>query len=200
MSKPYISLTSFIDVILKSGTPKANEVRKLKKRGQYDPAGDCYKRLREKIIELHSHNLAKDELDEAATLVHRKYKDHYNDNIIGYKRWLGSKEFDWITPPKSRFLSKKVEIGVNPELGLMISGKPHFIKLYFKVDDLKKNRIVHINQMMEEVLRPISPKGAVMSVMDVRRGKLFISEGFDNFVSSTLRAELAYIDTIWDEL
>jgi hypothetical protein len=43
-----VSLTDFVDIVSKSGTPKATKVAQVKKRGRYEPAVDFYKPLREK--------------------------------------------------------------------------------------------------------------------------------------------------------
>jgi len=53
---PAISLTTFVDFVIKSGTPRITYVRKTKQLyGQgYSPARDFWKPLRDRIVEMHS--------------------------------------------------------------------------------------------------------------------------------------------------
>ena len=200
MPRPSISLTDFIDVVLKSGIPKATKVKQIKRRRKYTPGGDFYKRLRERIIEVHTDGLDKKSLEQTLKIAHPTRKGHYKEALKGYKKWWGNKEFEWVTPPRSNYNGRKIDVVVNPELGLAFKGKPHIVKLYFKADALKKNRAIHIYQMMEETLRSIAPEGAVMCILDVKRGNLFTFNGPDTLVSATLKAELAYIESIWESV
>ncbi|CAJ3969483.1 Uncharacterised protein [Burkholderia pseudomallei] len=58
-----ISLTDFVDIVSKSGTPKATKVASVKERPDYEPALDFYRTLREGIIHLHQSSKPKSELD-----------------------------------------------------------------------------------------------------------------------------------------
>jgi len=69
---PEISLTKFVDFVIKSGTPKMTQVRAIKKRrvDGYDPSHDYYRKLRDGIVELHQQGrLAEDDAcDETEAL------------------------------------------------------------------------------------------------------------------------------------
>lgn len=200
MDKTAISLTDFIDVVLKSGVPKATKVRQIKYRRGYSAARDFYKGIREKIIEMHSRKLRFEDLIQFSKTVHIKKRAHYDNIASTYGKWVGNKNVRWVNPPRGLYAGNKIDIRVNPELGLVINNLPHIIKLYFKADELKKNRAVHIYQMMEETLRDTSPASAQMAILDINRSKLFTFSGPDPLVSATIKAELAYIESIWDEV
>ena len=88
---------------------------------------------------------------------------------------------------------------MNPELGLEIDGTPHLIKLYFKSDKLAKNRIDIITHLMSVVLSDQcpSPEETTMSVLDVRRAKLFSPTVPIQALDAILNAELAYVAHLW---
>lgn len=54
-----ISLTQFVDIVTKAGTPKASKVREILTAQEYSPAFDFYKALREHIISVHQTNKPK---------------------------------------------------------------------------------------------------------------------------------------------
>jgi len=147
-SIPQLSLTDFVDIVSTSGIPKATKIRQLKKRLSYNPAADFYKRIRENIVVAHQDNHQKAYLDRTLTgLTDQKKKTAYPQLATEYKKWWGNKSFTWFDPPPNVHYSKHgVSIAVNPELGLIINGTPHLIKLYFKLDPLAKSRgdIIHI--------------------------------------------------------
>jgi len=54
--------------------------------------------------------------------------------------------------------------------------------------------------LMEHVLRPHCHNGATMSVMDVRRGKLFSWKESLKSLIPLVDAELAYIANLWPRI
>ena len=48
-----ITLTDFVDIVSASGTHKTTKVREKLSRDDYHPAKDYYKKVREKIIDIH---------------------------------------------------------------------------------------------------------------------------------------------------
>lgn len=50
---PQLSLTDFVDIVSKSGRPKATKVLQVKERPEYEPAFDFYRPFREHVIETH---------------------------------------------------------------------------------------------------------------------------------------------------
>ncbi len=197
---PQLSLTDFVDIVSARGTPKATKVRQLKRRPTYDPAADFYKRIREGIVEAHQADQGKVCIDRTMTgLTDQKKITAYPPIVAGYKKWWGKKSLVWFYPPNVLYSKHGVDVAVNPELGLEIDGTPHLIKLYFKADPLAKNRVDIITHLMAITASGTcpSPSPTVMSVLDVRRGKLISPTVPITGLTGILDAELAYIATLW---
>ena len=93
ITMPQISLTDFVDIVSKSGRPKATKVIQVKERPEYEPAFDFYKPLREHLIETHRTGQSKDHLFAVlSTLTNKTKLTHYPQLINGYKKWWGKKD------------------------------------------------------------------------------------------------------------
>lgn len=195
-----MSLTDFVDVISKSGTPKATHVTRIINRPKYTPASDFYKPLRDCIIETHRGDLSPKTIQAILNhLKDEKKAGNYPDAVKGYCSWWGSKTLQWFEPPTGEFERHGVAVSVNPELGLLINGCPHIIKLYFKAEKLAKNRIEIVTHLMDECLRPMCRNKEMMAVLDVRNAKLFTAKSSMPTLSAMLGAELAYVSALWEE-
>jgi hypothetical protein len=195
-----LSLTDFVDIVSTSGTPKATKVHQIKHRPAYNPMTDFYKRIREGIIETHQTGKGKANIDVTIKgLTDPKKRAAYPYIATQYKKWWGRKSLVWFEPLNVLYKKPDISIAVNPELGLEIDGVPHLIKLYFKVAPLAKNRVNIITHLMEITASneyPYPPN-TIMSVLDVRRGKLFLPTVSAIDLTGMLNAELAYITTLW---
>jgi len=195
-----LSLTDLVDIVSKSGTPKATKVRQVKTRPDYEPAHDFYKPLREHIIEIHKKGKQKKDIDKIVGSVLDKKKIHSYPQIIqGYKKWWGRNTFQWAEPPRGTYTASGVEIMVNPELGLKFGKENHIIKLYFKSDPLSKFKSDIITNLMEIELRSIGTQNVKMSVLDIRNAKLFTYDGTP-VIKPVVDAELAYIASLWSSI
>lgn len=195
---PSISLTDLVDIVSRSGTPKATKVKQVKARPAYSPATDFYRALRDQIADIHSNGRPKADLQLILpSLTDQKKITNYPAAILGYERWWGSKAITWFDPPRSPYSANGTDVTINPELGLEFGGKRYVIKLYFKADPLAKLSIDLITNLMEASLRPLCAAADVMAVLDVRRSKLFALAGPDPQTKSIADAELAYISALW---
>ncbi|NLE11487.1 MAG: hypothetical protein GX630_08245 [Actinobacteria bacterium] len=198
---PRISLTDFVDVVSKSGTPKANKVAQIKNRPEYAPAVDFYKPLREFIVDNHKSGLPKFAITSVlASITDPKKLSNYPAVAEGYRKWWGNKVLEWFDPAVGSFAAHGVDVVVNPELGLFVNGTPYVIKLYFKADPLSKTRVDVVTHMMEEALRGSFTGDETMAVLDVRRAKLLAPTVPIPRLTAALHAELAYIAAIWEEV
>lgn len=195
-----ISLTDFINVVSKVGPSKAKAIATIKNRKPYSPATDFYKGIREAIVELIEFDHDKAFIDQAVENATQKRRGHYQEVANGFKKWMGRKKIEWFQPPKREYGSNKIVVNVNPEIGAEINGVPHLIKMYFKSDNLPKNHALVSTHLMESCLKSDCPDGTIITVLDVRRGKLIESKPSSGTIDVALRGELAYIASIWDEL
>ena len=100
---PTLKLTSLVDIVSKSGTPKASAVRDAKAQVDepYDPAADFYKGIREAIVEAHQLVLGKRHITNAAAAAHRKkITAPYTQLAATYNGWWGRKSLSWSEPPR----------------------------------------------------------------------------------------------------
>lgn len=195
-----LSLTDLVDIVSKSGTPKATKVREVKARPDYEPAHDFYKPLREHIIDIHRMSKQKKDIDNVmGAISDRKKIRNYPEIIRGYKKWWGRNTFQWFEPPRSTYMANSVEVMVNPELGLKFDDENHLIKLYFKSDALSKFKSDIITNLMELQLRSLNDRSVKMSVLDIRNAKLFTYDGTP-IIKPVIDAELAYIASLWSSI
>jgi len=195
---PKLFLSDLVDVVLSSGVPKATKVDQIKNRPDYQPQFDFYKALREAIQKMHRTDAPKASLDGVLTLLTDKKKiANYPAAVAGYKKWLGAKKVKLFEAPRSSFDGSNVEVVINPDLGLVINGERHVIKLYFKGDKLSKSRADLIAFAMEQGLRPLLEPDDVIAILDVRRGRLYESPQSTKKLKALLAGELAYIATLW---
>ncbi|EKN48517.1 MULTISPECIES: hypothetical protein [Pseudomonas syringae group] len=201
---PRITLTDVVDIISKSGTPKATKVNQIKYRQAYSPQTDFYKPLREWIVSIHQKNHPKNQLtDVLKFLTDEKKIKNYPKAISGYERWWGRKVIIWNSSFSAVYSYQNIDIGINPELGLVVDGVPHLIKLYLKDEPLHKLRVDVILALMQSALSSGSPANCKMAILDVRNSKLFCANYDSASLEKLMRmvnAELAYVATLWDQI
>jgi hypothetical protein len=198
---PKITLTDLIDVVSKSGPQKATKVAQVKNRPAYTPASDFYKIFREGVIDIHRTGAEKSEVRKiSAKTSDLKRITHYAGMASGYAKWWGKKNISWFTPPSETYSNAGIDVSINPELGLIVNGKSHVVKLYMKSDVLTKNRADLITALMEYSLRDEASDDTVMAVLDVKRSKIYEYSRSDRKFRPMIDAELAYIASIWPHI
>jgi hypothetical protein len=167
-----ISLSYFVDFVLTSGTGRLTSVRQLK-RGKDERFSDFYRPVREAIVDMHEKGLDTAVLDDLLTsLVDPREKRIFPKITNGYKKFLRQGRMTWFEPPMRDYPLGPLSVRVNPELGLLIDGRPHAIKLYFRGDPLSAQRTLMVNQLLANAMSTTWP-GTVFAVLDVRRAKLY---------------------------
>jgi hypothetical protein len=189
-----------VDVVSKSGPPKATCVKNIKAQlsEPYDPSHDLYKILREGIVEAHATGSGKNGIRSvAAAASDYRRVAQYAALAEAYISWWGRKSITWTLPPRSVWTPLQSTFGVivNPELGLSINGVLHFVKLYFKTEPLSKPRVDIITQLMHDEFSPNFPT-AKFSVLDIRSKKLHTVTP-PTGLRPALIAELAYVAALW---
>lgn len=170
-----IPLSSFIDFVLKSGSPKMTCAKNIKSdlTIPYDPITDYYKRFREGVQEVHRKGLSKNKLGNIIGHVPAHKKANYEAMIIGYQKYIGAKKPDWFEPPAKIWNHAGIKIRVNPELGLEWSGKKYLIKLYLKADKPSKDRASTVLALMHHSL---AYNKCELGLLDVRNSKIYLYE------------------------
>lgn len=196
-----ISLTDFIEFVIRSGTPKLTLVKQIKNRPSYHPNLDYWKILRDSLEEFHKENKEKKELDKILQLITNKTKeDNYAELINTYKVFLGRKQIKWFEPPYKTWKNNDLLIRLNPELGLSIKGHKYVVKLYFKSESISKSRIDLILTLLKNELKS---KGSDFDValLDIRSKKLYTDDKIDaSLLMPLLIGEANSFETIWKKI
>ena len=167
-----ISLTQFVDFILKTGTPRLTEVRRIKSQHKsgYHPSRDFYRKLRDGIVEYHEYNRERTFFNNLSRgITDRNKLSIYPELINAYKKFLGRKDVAWFDQAKDFWNYKELRVSINPELGLTLNDNKYLIKLYFKEEPkLTKQRIRIISNLMDTLDRPDDVQ---LAILELRRGK-----------------------------
>jgi hypothetical protein len=199
---PRISLTDFVDVVSRVGMQKITKISEIKHREPYAPQTDYWKQLREHIVENHSRGGNRANLLSANQITHNQDKQiNYSAALDGYRTFWGRKNLSWFQPPTLLWNCNGLDVSLNPELGLIINNSFHVIKLYFKADPLSKAKVDLILFLMHQALpQTIQGEAITYGILDVRRAKNILPNGFNARMIAALQGEAQYISTVWPDL
>lgn len=194
----YLAMSAFLDVAAKVGNPRRTKIKHIKNADPYTPAIDFYKPLREGIQSIHRKGKAKSALGALLFGVSDpKKKTNYPACINGYATWWSNNTLVWFEPPKGKYAKLGFEVAINPELGLIVGGQRHVIKLYMNVNKLTQSRADMIGALMTQVLGPQVAANTTMSTLDMRRATLFSAIGNSTKMLAAIDAVLSDIAAIW---
>jgi hypothetical protein len=191
-------MAQFVDYVLTSGTNKVTAVKQIK-AGHDERFSDFYRPVREAIVDMHQKGEGPEALDEFVTGLRNDPREAriFPKVVRGYGKFLRSAaKMTWFEPPMRDYPLGPIGVRVNPEIGLLINGQPHAIKLYFRSDPISQQRIIVTNQLLANALSTTWP-GTVFAVLDVRRGRLFPYYGGGAQVGLLLKAEAASLASLW---
>ncbi|HRI63108.1 MAG TPA: hypothetical protein PK156_02690 [Polyangium sp.] len=195
-----VSLTYFVDFVLRSGTPKITGVREYKTRKD-ELAADFYRPIREGIQTMHRKGACESTLDEI--LAHQnddKKRRIYPHVAAGYRKFLATGDKRWFSPPQGEIQLGPLAVNLNPEVGFMIGKKPHVLKLYFRQEPLTSKRSSIVLALFSAGLGRAYPEH-IFGMLDVQRGKLHTSDSAPNpRLEVLLRGEAASFSTIYAEV
>jgi hypothetical protein len=193
-----VSLTYFVDFVLKVGTPKIHGVKEFKEH-RYDHLTDFYKPLREAIVEMHEKGRSDKVLDDfLPALADERKRRIFPGLVEGYRKFLhGGAPKKWFTPPHTAMNIGDLEININPELGFEIDGRPTLIKTYFRGEPLAQKRVNIVLGLISAALAPTRP-GTLFAMLDVKNAKLYPMKTLPNpRLGLLLRGEAASFSTIY---
>jgi hypothetical protein len=199
---PQISLTTFVDFVNASGTPRLTCVRDAKAmyEQKYDPRTDFWKALREAIVEVHVNGRPVSDLNQLlCELRDVKKRSKYPNHVKMYQRFIGRKEVKWLGVDTVDWTSGDLRVRVNPELGLLIDDKAYVVKLYLKGQQPTKLRSDTILHLIRETLSTKQAK-AIPGLLDVGRGKLIVPTVEVPGLGALLRGEAAAFASMWKQL
>jgi len=165
-----ISLSRYVDFLMKTGAARATEV----KSHQKEPF-DLYAALKAHVEATLERGLPLDALDHVVTQVSDPRRQRlYPPLVAGLRKFLGKlPAYRWIRPPAVNYpIAAGFALRVNPELGLEVDGARHLIKLHCRRERLTARRAQLVVACLRLALPP--PKGALWTygVLDVAAAKL----------------------------
>lgn len=194
-----ISLTYFVDFVLKAGTPKITAVASFKNREDYSPTVDFYKQLREKILETLKAGAKISTMETWALSVQEKKRPAYLAVISGLKTFMGKRSYKWFALKKKTLAVGPISLSVNPEVGLEIDGVRHVIKLYLRDEPpLVKNRAQLILHILQRAYSGPDSEGHTFGVLDARKGKFHASGAEPPGIDALLEGEAVAFKTMYD--
>lgn len=195
---PDISMTDFVDFVIRAGTPKLTKVREIKTRRDYSPAMDFWKPLRDALREFHRTGKP---LERSLSVVSDPKKlRRYPDATLSYEKFVRGKQIEWFEPPSNSWTWQDLRVRVNPELGLRINSRSHAVKLYFKDEPLTQRRLAVIFQMMKQALLPTSGPPVTVAVLDISKGKFIPLDPNAPDITPLLIGEAAAFLAIWNAI
>ena len=199
-----ITLTDFVDFTIVNGSSRIAKVRELKKRGNYEPATDFWRPLRKGLVDLHkAGKMSAPELDAwLSTQSNPKRLQRYAEAVAGYKRFLGKRNMPWVSAPNASWREGDLIVRVNPELGVVVDGKPTVVKLYFKNDAPTRARVEAVHAILDVELGSRVRAGTQFGVLDVSNGRLMLPDArwSKSDMQILLTAEARAFVDIWNAI
>lgn len=196
------SLTSFTDFVLESGLRKLLVAERILRQYQagYRQGADYYKRLRDAIVRVHSSGASVSSLGGVVDAVSfARHQANYQHMVRGYQQFWARNfqelEACWCPPARARWSLAHLVVTINPELGFRCMGDLHLIKLYLRKDPPSPAQLQIILHLMQLTLWSQETK-PVVSVLDVRRGRLFEATSYDARFDPLLRGEAMSLVTM----
>jgi hypothetical protein len=196
-----VSLTYFVDFVLKVGTPKLAGVKEFKEH-RYDHLTDFYRPLREAVVDMHEKGKPDRTLDDfLETLTDERKRRIFPGLVEGYRKFLRTSSsggsMRWFTPPHTTLSAGDLEININPELGFEIDGTPYLVKTYFRGEPLSQKRVAVVLGLLTSALGP-GRSGTVFAMLDVKNARLrTLKSGPNPRLGLLIRGEAASFSTIY---
>ena len=189
-----IPLGRFVDYVMATGPDRIPQIRDI---GASDERFDSiYKPIRDAIVDMHRMGLDTRVLDDLVTsAVDPREQRIFPRVVAGYKSFLHGQKRPpvWYEPPARDYPIGSLTVRVAPELGLLLDGRPHAIKLYMRRPPIEPDRAMLLTTLMRAAFGATWP-GTIFAVLDVRRRQLHSHVGTSRTVSALLHAEAVGLD------
>lgn len=201
---PTVPLSLFVDFMLMAGTGRIAHVRNFKKAGDvpsfYQPFVDA-------LVSAHAEERSMREALDTFVFGREEERERrmftaaergYLAFLDRYRKPDGTSGVMWFEPPMRDYPIGPLVVRVAPEVGLLIAGRPHVVKLYFRGDPINPQQVALSTSLLSDALSTTWP-GVVFSVLDVRRGRLFVSRQHAD-LTTLMKAEAATFSTLYAAL
>ncbi|RJF32071.1 hypothetical protein D4741_20075 [Pseudoalteromonas gelatinilytica] len=198
-----LGLTQFIKYTLKGSGAQARAVREIKYQDEYHPAFDYWKVLREGIIKYHSEGHNNDYLYTLLNSVEQKKQENYREAVKKYLKFMKNKNVQWFDPGRAFWSIENMKVRSTPELGLIIDGQPHLIKLYFtgKKEKMDKRICKDSLTLMQSSIFDTEPSNETkFSILNIQKSKLITNDKLNQDDLIALEAQAIQFMYIWKKI
>lgn len=193
---PDLGVSEFASIAVTTGKPKIRKIVKLANRDAYAFYKDYYLGIRTAIKHLFikkRHISYLDEIVKKQKPLTKKVK--FGSIVNNFRSWQSGKNIQAYTPPKHFFSYQHTMINCNPELHVMVNGKPKLVKLHFseseKMTQERANFICHI---MKEALEH---NDYLFSVLDLTTGNEYYLNEKPDVMDRRVYKEIDIIEQNW---
>jgi hypothetical protein len=158
-----VSLTDFARFVGAS-TPAAQVQTVQQATGDYEPAHDFYKGLREAIQAGHRNGRLADTIWDKVRSASDKKVQAYTECARGYIRFMERQTVEYVGRTRAwRWSGGDLDVKVNPELVADVRGVPMLLKIWFaaKEPSLQARRV--IQQLLSEGVRDAQQPGILLA-------------------------------------
>lgn len=198
MKRPFglVALTYFTDFVAASGLlSRFNVVR--------DTLGvgfDYWLELRRALVAMHRDGCGLQVVFDAVENAGDR-SENFRESADAYLSWIFGKKVAWFQPTERCWETPQLRVTVNPELGLVIEGIPHYVKLYMRKEKLSRRKREATLELLAITHQEEIQRGAVVAVLDVRRQLLHSSTKTPNKrIDAVLEGDAAAFRAILDGL
>lgn len=177
-------------------------VCKIQSTTPWSPLSDPYRRLIRTIQAVHAEGRPISDIEKAVRAERDpKRRQTISEAAAAYEEWLGDVDAECFPVAPTNWVVADAQVRVNPELGLVIDGVRHLVKLHFKkVDTLSETDASIIIHVMRDALARSAGEDCVMCVLDVRRGRLWVEGSqVSRLLPEALIAAASDLGARWNE-
>lgn len=197
-----VSMTSFADFVTSDPMGQAAKLRELKRQyqGDYRPSEDFWSRWREGVESVHRSGGGKQALGQIAANAKDNRQAQFESACTGYAKFWGRRDIEIVRSMNPRVWRwDRLEVKVNPEWMLRLSGRTLVVKLHLK-ERLKLNQRL-ANPLLYLLEQEHSDAGADgYAILDVHRGKLFEAKTLPPDLAAVVRMQASAFIAGWLEV
>ena len=196
---PRISLSSFLKMLSKSGPQKAAEYGRYLGPGGYD----FYHSFKEQAKALTIADLAFESCAEIIRKITNETERKHNLQCLeALDDWIGERTLSYFEAPKGVISTPKklVAVKLEPEFGYTAETGRRLVYLWNSAEPPLTAPIAGVGVfMIQKYLCTDSYEDCSATILDVRKGKLFLSDKIPPRVEAMLNGEFAWIDGFFEE-
>jgi len=166
----------------------------------YAPYRDPYKILREGIVRMYKNEMGLDYLDSVVEAAPSSRRQLLRAMADGYRTWAESCDATHFPAIAGTWQCGDIAVPVHPTVGLCVSGERQLVKLYLSNSALSAPTAAMACEIMAQAFTTCHGCIMATSVLDVRRGVLFVARESERMLALELGRAAEEAEQLWDEI